>query len=359
VRDNLLYGKEHRIEDVDVVLVGDLTTLKLFAKKLTYYGFILKKYSKFGTMELEFSGANWDVALTRKEYYKFPGALPEVEFVPNLLEDSKRRDFTVNALYHDGEKVLDFHGGLEHLKEKLLVPLASFSDDPTRALRGVRYHHKLSFRYSESFCREVGSASRYIANVSPQRIINELRIASKLPAKVLLGAVKDAMRFSLLYPILKAPANLPSGAYLGRPNPYRWVILLSPFLKENLPLTKEERSILLSPEDLPPIRDIRTAHVFLHRWPDLRILNFMTWEASLREREILKHYIKLRKHLTFHLLPYNIRERDIRKILKKFGFEDIPKECMKRDVPVKERGRLKLECEAALLEMISGSNQVE
>ena len=98
-------------------------------------------------------GVSIDVATARSEWYEAPAALPVVE-PATLLEDLARRDFTVNALampLAGGEGVIDPYEGRRDLADRRIEVLhaASFEDDPTRALRAVRFEQRLGFRLGE------------------------------------------------------------------------------------------------------------------------------------------------------------------------------------------------------------------
>ena len=351
VRDWLLYGEDKAIEDCDVVLLGDLRGLREMVGYLEREGAKLKKFSRFGTAEMTFRGLNLDVALSRRERYAYPGALPEVEFTDSLLEDSRRRDFTVNALYYDGKEVIDFHGGLKDLKDRVLRPIASFGDDPTRGIRGVRYRYKLGFSYHPSFFVAVREAARYIENVSYQRVINELRLTAVLPRRVLLGALRDAVRFKLLRTILKGEPALPRRVYLGRPSPSRWVIPLGPFLKESLPLNREERRALKVKGSLE-VKGMLTAHLNMSRWRDIEVLTYMTWWADEDERDILRTYLKVRNKVKVKMYPIGERRRTAEESMRALGLEGKPpEECLKEPPTPKDRQTYRLMCEGRIMEM--------
>ncbi len=348
VRDGLLYGEGKRVEDCDVVLRGGRDTLKGFVSHLKGEGFVLKKWSVFGTAELKKGNLNLDVALLRREFYAYPGALPQVEFTDSLEEDSRRRDFTVNALYCDGEKILDFHGGVRDLKMRLLKPLASFADDPTRALRGVRYRHKLGFSYHPSFFESLKDAQRYIPNVSPQRITNEVRLTALLRKKSFLGALKEGVGFGLLRTILKEGYKPPDRVYLGRPSPHRWVVPLAPFLKEDLPLTGEEREAVSIPRGLR-VKNLVDVHMNMHRWSDLKVLVYTTWEAG-REREMLRFYLRFRGYVRVKVYPMEERLKSLKEIARRFSLREIPEICLAEAPKPHLRQRYRLMCEGEILQ---------
>ena len=139
VRD-LALGREDR-PDLDVAVEGDVAEL---AGRL---GGEVVHHDRFRTAIVRSGDLRVDLAATRAETYSSPGALPEVE-PARLDEDLARRDFTVNAMavpLFGQPQLIDPHGGFADLESSLLRVLHSdsFSDDPTRVLRGARYGARL------------------------------------------------------------------------------------------------------------------------------------------------------------------------------------------------------------------------
>lgn len=147
--------------DVDIVVEGD--GIK-FAKKLAerIKGKVTP-HPRFATAkivkELLKNGKtidfHVDIATARTEYYESPAALPKVE-TSSIKKDLYRRDFTINALAvkinaKDFGLLLDFFGGQRDIKDKRIRVLhnLSFVEDPTRAIRAVRFAEKLGFRISK------------------------------------------------------------------------------------------------------------------------------------------------------------------------------------------------------------------
>ncbi len=178
VRDLLL----ERAPDshLDLAVEGDARSVaRALADRLTGEG---REFERFGTAVVEVDGFEYDLASTRRETYDAPGALPRVE-AAGLSEDLARRDFAVNAMAiglkgDDLGHLYDPHGGLSDLDSGLLRVLheQSFSDDPTRLLRGVRFEARLDFGLehdTEVRAREaVGSGA--LATVSADRVGREL-----------------------------------------------------------------------------------------------------------------------------------------------------------------------------------------
>ena len=83
-----------------------------------------------------------DFVMARKEVGYIPNTRTPIVEPGNLYDDLSRRDFTVNALAKDPDtgEIIDYFGGLEDIKKKLLrTPLPPFDDDPLRILRGIRF----------------------------------------------------------------------------------------------------------------------------------------------------------------------------------------------------------------------------
>jgi tRNA nucleotidyltransferase (CCA-adding enzyme) len=188
------------IADVDLVVEADaLGFAKDLASRLSGS---LKEYPRFATATLTLSeGSTLDVAATRTERYGRPGALPAVTTGVKIEEDLGRRDFTVNAMALElspGRRLVDPFGGEVDLERRNLRSLhgGSFLDDPTRALRAVRYANRLGFRIERATRRQIAVAveTGAFSGVSGDRMRRELRLifeeprrASALAAMLRLG----------------------------------------------------------------------------------------------------------------------------------------------------------------------------
>jgi tRNA nucleotidyltransferase (CCA-adding enzyme) len=177
VRD-LLLGR--RTVDVDVAIEGDArAAARELAERL---GGEAKEHERFGTATVRAADLAVDLAATRRETYREPGALPEVELA-GLAEDLGRRDFTINAMALDLNgasvgKLEDPHGGRADLDAKMIRVLhgGSFVDDPTRLLRALRYEARFGFRMDEQterLAREAAAGAGF-STVSGARVRDEL-----------------------------------------------------------------------------------------------------------------------------------------------------------------------------------------
>ena len=124
-----------------------------------------------------------DFVSARKEFYKRPTVLPDVE--PGSIKlDLHRRDFTINtlAMRLDGEylgQLLDFYGGRRDLQRGIIRVLhsLSFIDDPTRILRAVRLEQRLGFTIEENTAELLAAALPLLARVTGERIRNEVELS--------------------------------------------------------------------------------------------------------------------------------------------------------------------------------------
>jgi tRNA nucleotidyltransferase (CCA-adding enzyme) len=171
VRDILL-GRESF--DVDLAVQGDAIE---FAGEL---GGEVTAHGRFGTAVVRLpDGRQLDVVTCRRETYAAPAALPDVE-AGTIDDDLARRDFTVNAmaasLGEDFGRILDPHGGRADLEAKVIRILhpASFTDDPTRILRAVRYETRLGFRMDPDTERLARAGMPGVALLTPARFREEI-----------------------------------------------------------------------------------------------------------------------------------------------------------------------------------------
>jgi poly(A) polymerase len=181
VRDCLL-KRDHPEKDIDIVVIGSGIDIARKAAKKINPGIKVSVFKNFGTAmfksenyEIEFVGA-------RKESYDRESRKPFVEN-GTLEDDQNRRDFTINALAISinretfGE-FLDPFGGISDLKNKIirtpLEPDKTFSDDPLRMMRAIRFATQLNFTIAEDTYKSIIGNVERIRIVSPERIITEL-----------------------------------------------------------------------------------------------------------------------------------------------------------------------------------------
>lgn len=211
VRDLLL---QRPSKDIDVVVVGSgIDMAKAVAQKLgkNTHVSIFKTYGtaqvKNRQYELEFVGA-------RRESYQQESRNPIVED-GTLEEDQNRRDFTINALAiclnkaRFGE-LIDPFGGISDLEQKILrTPLnpdITFSDDPLRMLRAIRFATQLDFRIADDTLDAITRNSQRITIITKERVLDELN--------KIMAAPKPSIGFRLLDKCELLPIVFPEMAAL-------------------------------------------------------------------------------------------------------------------------------------------------
>ena len=133
----------------------------------------------YGGFNFKFKKYNIDITTYRKEL-KYDKRKPvEVEYINNLIEDIKRRDFTINALCMDKNgNILDFVDGKKDLSQKLIRvigdPKEKFKEDPLRMLRAIRFATVLDFDIEESAFIEIKNNSSLVKALSSERIKEEI-----------------------------------------------------------------------------------------------------------------------------------------------------------------------------------------
>ena len=182
VRD---YFLQRPCTDIDVVCVGSGIELAKASAKAAGATKV-SVYQNFGTAAFGYKldGIDWQIEFVgaRKESYRRESRKPIVED-GTLEDDQKRRDFTINAMAFSlneesyGE-LLDPFGGIRDLNEGLLrTPLdpdITFSDDPLRMMRAIRFASQLGFRIEDKTFEAIGRNKERIEIVSKERIATEL-----------------------------------------------------------------------------------------------------------------------------------------------------------------------------------------
>lgn len=197
VRD-LLLERDFK-KDIDVVAVGSGIELALKVSELLPKKPKVQVFKTYGTAMLRFEDTEIEFVGARKESYHFESRNPVVEN-GTLEDDQNRRDFTINALAlslnkdHFGE-LSDPFNGLDDLKNKIiktpLDPDITFSDDPLRMLRGIRFATQLGFEIEEASLQSITKNAERIKIISGERIVDELN--------KILSTDKPSVGFLLLY----------------------------------------------------------------------------------------------------------------------------------------------------------------
>jgi len=188
VRDSIM-GRSS--SDIDVVAIGSGVELACaVAKKLHVEVAVFKS---FGTAMLKYHGVEVEFVGARKESYRTDSRKPIVED-GTLEDDQNRRDFTINAMAIglDAKNygiLLDPFHGLEDIKNKIirtpLDPDITFSDDPLRMMRAIRFSTQLRFMIEEETLQSITRQASRIDIISKERIADELNkiIMSNVPSR--------------------------------------------------------------------------------------------------------------------------------------------------------------------------------
>jgi poly(A) polymerase len=181
VRDCLL-GREHPDKDIDIVVVGNgIDIARKSAKKISPH-IKVAVYRNFGTAMFRYGDYEIEFVGARKESYNIDSRKPSVA-AGTLDDDQKRRDFTINALAISlnrdtfGE-FMDPFDGMKDLREGVirtpLDPDITFSDDPLRMMRAIRFAVQLNFKINETTFLAIARNAGRITIVSQERIVAEL-----------------------------------------------------------------------------------------------------------------------------------------------------------------------------------------
>jgi len=182
VRDLLMESDGSGPKDIDIVVVGSGIEMAEKVKRLIDEEVPLTVFKNFGTAMLKWGDTEIEFVGARKESYRRNSRKPLVEN-GTLEDDQNRRDFTINALAislnaENFGELLDPFGGLRHLEEKLIMtpldPGRTFSDDPLRMLRGIRFATRLGFTIEAETLKAIHHFRERISIVSHERITDEL-----------------------------------------------------------------------------------------------------------------------------------------------------------------------------------------
>lgn len=208
VRDHLI-GRKKEVTDLDFVTVGSgIGLAKALQKKLSSNA-KLSVFKNYGTAMIKFKGMALEFVGARKESYQSESRNPSVE-TGTLQDDQNRRDFTINAMAislnndHFGKLVDPFEGQCDLVKRCIRTPLdpaITYSDDPLRMLRAIRFATQLDFTIDKASKIAIAQEAERLAIISNERIVDELQ--------KILACPKPSKGFLLLDELQLLPLILP------------------------------------------------------------------------------------------------------------------------------------------------------
>lgn len=197
VRDYILQRENNK--DIDIVAVGSGIELAMKVSSMLPENPKVQVFKNYGTAMLHFEGTDIEFVGARKESYQKESRNPFVED-GTLQDDQNRRDFTINALAFSLNKnnygaITDPFGGVADLQSKIirtpLDPDITYSDDPLRMMRAIRFATQLQFSIEENSLQAIARNAQRIHIISGERIAEEMNKILQTP--------KPSIGFLLLY----------------------------------------------------------------------------------------------------------------------------------------------------------------
>lgn len=197
VRDLILKSQS---KDLDIVVIGSgIEFAEAFHQKLKEGEASINVFKNFGTAQIKYHDWIIEIIGARKESYRKDSRKPLVED-GTLSDDQNRRDFSINSLYlslseSDFGQLLDPFNGVQDINDQIIRtpqnPDITFSDDPLRMLRAIRFSARLDFRIEEETWAGIKRNAHRIEIVSQERISDELN--------AMIMGDKPSIAFNLLF----------------------------------------------------------------------------------------------------------------------------------------------------------------
>lgn len=180
LRDSLLNKESHDVDISTQALPDEI--LEVFKDYKT-----IDIGKKFGTIKVIYGDFEYEITTMRKESsYNDKRHPDKVDFTKDIVEDLKRRDFTINAMAKRKDEIIDPFDGQADLKKKIIRavgdPVARINEDLLRSLRAVRFATSLDFQIEENLKKAIKNKASSINEISKERIreeINKILLSNK------------------------------------------------------------------------------------------------------------------------------------------------------------------------------------
>ncbi|NFS08040.1 HD domain-containing protein [Clostridium botulinum] len=322
VRDSLL---ERKVNDWDITTSANPQEVVNIFENLGYK--IIPTGLKHGTVTILISSIGYEVTTFRVDgEYEDNRHPKEVKFTSNLREDLKRRDLTINAMaYNDRIGLVDYFHGLVDLNNKIIRCVGNskdrFNEDSLRMLRCIRFASQLNFHMEESTKLNIRELSRNIANVSMERIRDEL--CKILVSSQPIYGIRNIVELNLIdyiIPELKACVGFEQHNIHHDKDVYGHILSVV----ENVPIKLELRLAALLHDIGKPkcfsIGDNGQGHFYGHQ----KISADMTKDILKRLKFDNKTIDKVDKLVYNHMARYNkLRTPNIKKFINKVGIDNL------------------------------------
>lgn len=244
----------------------------------------------------------------------------EVTFTANLVEDLKRRDFTINAMaYNDRSGIVDVFGGMEDIQNKVIKcvgnPRERFSEDALRMMRAVRFSAQLGYNIEENTRNAITELAQTIANISAERIQTEL-------IKILISPHPDYVRDAYQLGITKVIMPELDKAFNTEQNNPHHIYTVGEHLMHCLTNTRADKCLRLA----ALLHDIGKPEV---KETDENGIDHFHGHAGLSEKmaaSILRRLkmdndtiAKVKVYVKYHDYPIETKPKAVRRAINKIG----------------------------------------